>query len=29
MRRFGIKEMVRTGVTAMNRGRSGEIKLHI
>ncbi len=24
---FGIKEMVRTGVTSMNRGRSGEIKL--
>lgn len=24
---FGIKELVRTGSTAMNRGRSGEIKL--
>lgn len=24
---FGIKEMVRTGVTVMNRGRSGEIKV--
>lgn len=26
MRPFGIKEMVRTGVTAMNRGKSGEVK---
>ena len=24
---FGIKELVRTGVTVMNRGKSGEIKL--
>lgn len=23
---FGIKEMVRTGVTVMNRGKSGEVK---
>ena len=27
MRPFGIKEMVRTGVTVMNRGRSGEVKI--
>jgi acetolactate synthase-1/3 small subunit len=27
MRPFGIKEMVRTGVTVMNRGRSGEVKV--
>ncbi|QQS59226.1 acetolactate synthase small subunit [Candidatus Peregrinibacteria bacterium] len=27
MRPFGIKEMVRTGVTSMNRGKSGEIKI--
>ncbi len=26
LRPFGIKEMVRTGATVMNRGRSGEIK---
>jgi acetolactate synthase-1/3 small subunit len=26
MRPFGIKEMVRTGVTVMNRGKSGEIQ---
>lgn len=27
IRPFGIKEMVRTGVTAMNRGKSGEVKV--
>ncbi len=27
MRPFGIREMVRTGVTAMNRGKSGEVKV--
>ena len=27
VRKFGIKEMVRTGITAMNRGVSGEVKL--
>lgn len=27
MRPFGIREMVRTGATAMNRGKSGEVKL--
>lgn len=27
MRHFGIKEMVRTGATVLNRGRSGEVKL--
>lgn len=26
LRPFGIKEMVRTGATVMNRGRSGEVK---
>jgi acetolactate synthase-1/3 small subunit len=26
MQPFGIKEMVRTGVTVMNRGKSGEVK---
>ena len=26
MRPFGIREMVRTGVTAMNRGKSGEVR---
>ena len=29
MKRFGIKEMVRTGITAMNRRRSGEIKMKL
>jgi len=27
MKHFGIKEMVRTGATVLNRGRSGEVKL--
>ncbi|MDZ4216733.1 MAG: acetolactate synthase small subunit, partial [Candidatus Gracilibacteria bacterium] len=27
IRSFGIKELARTGVTAMNRGASGEVKI--
>ena len=27
IRGFGIKELVRTGATVMNRGRSGEVKI--